>query len=75
MSNRKLQRKLKVEGTSYADVLDQTRESVAQFYLKQGDISLAEICYLLGFAEQSSFSRAFKRWTGSTPSQSRARRP
>lgn len=60
------------EGTTYADVLDETRASVAQVYLKQRDISLTVVGHLLGFAEQSSFSRAFKRWTGSTPSQSRA---
>ena len=67
MSGRTLQRRLKGEGATYAEVLDDVRASVAQVYLNQKDISLYEVSYLLGFAEQSSFTRAFKRWTGSTP--------
>ena len=71
MAGRTVQRKLKEEGTSYADLLNETRSSVAQVYLKERDLSLAEVGHLLGFSEQSSFSRAFKRWTGSTPRQYR----
>ncbi|MBV1861620.1 MAG: AraC family transcriptional regulator [Nannocystaceae bacterium] len=72
MSGRTLQRKLKEEDVAYAEVLDEVRAGVAQAYLSQSDIALAEVAYLLGFAEQSSFTRAFKRWTGSTPGASRA---
>lgn len=72
MSSRTLQRRLKDEGLSYATVLDETRANVARSYLDQPEFSLAEVGYLLGFADQSSFTRAFKRWTGSTPGTFRA---
>ena len=71
MSNRTLQRRLKDEGFTYAEVLDEIRTSVARVYLNQEGVSICEAGYLLGFAEQSSFSRAFKRWTGSTPGEYR----
>ena len=74
MSNRTLQRRVKDEGFTYAEVLDEIRTSVARVYLNQEGISICEAGYLLGFAEQSSFSRAFKRWTGSTPQRYRALR-
>jgi AraC-like DNA-binding protein len=73
MSNRTLQRRLKDEGFTYAEVLDEVRTSVAQLYLNQEGISIFEAGHLLGFAEQSSFSRAFKRWTGTTPGEYRQR--
>lgn len=62
-----LQRRLRQEGTSYQVVLDETRRWMAEAYLKDGRYSLAEIAFLLGFADQSNFTRAFKRWTGQTP--------
>lgn len=74
MSNRTLQRRLRDEGVTYAEVLDDLRTSIAQVYLDQDGVSICEAGYLLGFAEQSSFSRAFKRWTGSTPGEYRQRR-
>jgi AraC-like DNA-binding protein len=49
----------------------EVREATARLYLKQPDIALVEIGYLLGFADQSTFNRAFKRWTGWTPKQAR----
>ena len=51
---------------------DEVRSAMALLYLEQPDIAIAEVAYLLGFADQSTFNRAFKRWTGKTPARSRA---
>lgn len=72
MSERSLQRHLRELGYTYNALADEVREATARLYLEQPDIALAEIGYLLGFAEQSTFNRAFKRWTGRTPKQVRA---
>ncbi len=64
-----LQRQLKSEGLSYRDVLESTQRSLAKTYLRDKKYSLAQIAYLLGFSEQSNFSRAFKRWTSMSPRQ------
>ncbi len=71
MSPRTVQRRLKEEGWVFAELLDEMRKGTAQGYLQQPNISLAEVAYLLGFSEQSSFTRAFKRWTGATPKEFR----
>lgn len=62
-----LQRQLQAEGLSYREVLDDTRLSLAEDYLRQRKLSHAQIAYLLGFSDQSNFSRAFKRWTSKSP--------
>ena len=67
-----LQRQLKAEGLSYRDVLEGTQRSLAETYLRDRKYSLAQIAYLLGFSEQSNFSRAFKRWTSMSPRQYQA---
>jgi len=64
-----LQRQLQAEGLSYRDVLESTRRSLAEDYLRDRKHSLAQIAYLLGFSDQSNFSRAFKRWTFMSPRQ------
>lgn len=64
---RTLQRRLDDDATSFAEVLDAVRARLAQEYLRDREVSIHEVGYLLGFVEQSSFTRAFKRWTGSTP--------
>ncbi len=71
ISSRTLQRKLKEEGTSFTDLLQQTRLELARKYLRQPDRSVVETAYLLGFSEPSTFSRAFKRWTGQAPGEYR----
>jgi AraC-like DNA-binding protein len=71
MSLRTLQRKLADEATSYKDLLDETRRELAGQYLRQNCLSVSEVTYLLGFSEPSNFARAFKRWTGRTPSEFR----
>ena len=62
-----LQRQLQGEGTTYREVLEDTRRNLATEYLRDGRMSHAEIAYLLGFSDQSNFSRAFKRWFGKGP--------
>ncbi|WP_187276521.1 AraC family transcriptional regulator [Parahaliea maris] len=71
VSNRTLQRKLKEEGTSFMDLLQDTRLQLAQKYLRSPGRSVVETAYLLGFSEPSTFSRAFKRWTGQAPADYR----
>jgi AraC-like DNA-binding protein len=71
MSERSLQRRLGELGYTYNALADEVREATARLYLEQPDMALAEIGYLLGFADQSTFNRAFKRWTGCTPKQAR----
>ncbi len=73
MSARSLQRHLQGLGYSYNALADEVRAGTARLYLEQPDIAIAEIAYLLGFADPSTFNRAFKRWTGHTPSHARAR--
>jgi AraC-like DNA-binding protein len=72
MSLRTLQRKLNEENTSYKTLLEEIRRQLAGQYLRQACLSVSEVTYLLGFSEPSNFTRAFKRWTGHTPSEFRA---
>lgn len=64
-----LQRQLRAEGTKYREICDGTRKSLAEQYVRDGEFSLGEIAYQLGFTDQSNFSRAFKRWTGVAPGE------
>jgi AraC-like DNA-binding protein len=68
-SSSTLQRQLQSEGTSYREILKETRFGLAKEYLRDHRYSHAQIAYLLGFSDQSNFSRAFKRWTGVAPRQ------
>ncbi len=71
MSTRTLQRRLGDEGTSFQTVLATTREALARHYLTDETISTGEISFLLGYADPSSFYRAFHDWTGETPDRVR----
>ena len=71
-SARSLQRRLQAEGTSFAVVLDEARRVRAFERLTDPALSVAEIAFLLGYAEPAAFHHAFKRWTGQTPQQWRA---
>lgn len=71
MSARTLQRKLHALGTSHQELLDEMRKDLALRYLREPGMAVCEVAYLLGFSESSAFHRAFKRWTGSTPSEFR----
>jgi AraC-like DNA-binding protein len=64
-----LQRQLTAEGTNYRDILESTRRSLAEHYLREGGYTQAEIAFMIGFSDQSNFARAFKRWTGMSPGQ------
>ena len=67
LSERSLQRKLKERGTTFRTVLDNVREMAAIQYIKNPINTMSDIAFLLGFSEQSAFSRAFKKWTGTSP--------
>ena len=67
ISVRTLQAKLADADLKFSDILEQQRVDLAKTYLKQEQLSLDDIAANLGYSEQSSFGRAFKRWTGSTP--------
>lgn len=71
MGERTLQRRLKELGTSFSDLLEDARRELALAYLQDRRMSLLEISYLLGFSDPSSFSRAFRRWTGTAPRDAR----
>lgn len=73
LSVRTLQRRLKAEGLTYKAVLDELRKQFALDYLKNKELSIKEIAYLLDYAEPSSFIRSFKRWEGVSPSDFRKR--
>ena len=68
MSQTNLKRKLKEEATSYKAILDETRRELAAAYLKDMNLSIGEIAYLLGFTEPANFARSFTRWHGISPS-------
>lgn len=67
-SLRSLQRKLTEQGVSYKSLLESTREELGKQYISSSKYSISEVAYLLGFSEPGNFSRAFKRWTGQSPS-------
>ncbi len=71
LSTRTLQRRLRQERTSFKDVLRETRQQLARHYLLQTDINSSEIGFLLGFDDTSSFFRAYRSWTGTTPESMR----
>ena len=71
VSQRSLQRKLKQQVVSFTRLLENTRRELSMQYVRNPQHSLNEVAFLLGFAEPSNFSRAFKRWYGKSPSQFR----
>ena len=71
-SARTLRRRLEDHGTSFRELLDGTRAELARGYVADPRMPLAEVAFLLGFSEPSTFHRAFKRWTNMTPAAWRA---
>lgn len=71
LSTRTLQRRIGAHDLNFQQLLDRTRAELARGYMLEGNLSLAEIALLLGYSEQSAFTRAFKRWTGHTPKEMR----
>jgi AraC-like DNA-binding protein len=73
MSERTLQRRLREEGTSFAEILEGARRELSQLYLAEPNVAAYEVAFLLGYSEPSAFHRAFRRWTGVTPQEFRRR--
>jgi AraC-like DNA-binding protein len=71
ISRQTLFRQLKAEGTTFEAVLDEMRHRLALQYLRGKKVSVNEAAYLVGFSEPAAFSRAFKRWTGISPRETR----
>ena len=66
---RTLQRRLKLDGLTYAELLDESRSKMAQDYLSTRNLPMGNLAYMLGYADQSAFNHAFRRWYGMTPRQ------
>ena len=72
VSARTLQRKLGDSGTTFSRIVDETRHAQALAHFSRPQMSVNEVTHLLGFSCSSSFTRAFRRWTGLSPSEWRA---
>jgi AraC-like DNA-binding protein/predicted nucleic acid-binding protein len=76
IGERTLGRRLRQEGTTFRELLDDLRRRLALRHVGDSDLALSEIAFLLGFSQSAAFHRAFKRWTSQTPLEyRRARRP
>jgi AraC-like DNA-binding protein len=67
MSQRSFQRRLRAEGTTWSALVDEVRREVAVDRLRDASATLSEVAFFVGFSEASAFTRAFRRWTGTTP--------
>ena len=74
LSERTLSRNLAAEGSTFTDIMDQLRHTLALEYLKEPNLPLAQIAWLLGYEEPTSFTHAFRRWAGRPPSAVRSER-
>ncbi|HYE27827.1 MAG TPA: AraC family transcriptional regulator [Allosphingosinicella sp.] len=73
-SRQTLYRRLKAEGVTYEQLLDGLRRRLALRFMREQGLSVKEAAYRLGFSDPAAFSRAFKRWTGTSPGEMRGRR-
>jgi AraC-like DNA-binding protein len=73
LSQRTFARRLSLEGHTFSGVLEKLRSDLAERYLTDQSLSISKIAWLLGYQEVSAFTHAFKRWTGQTPREARAR--
>ncbi len=71
MTSRTLHRRLINEGTSYREILEDVKQTLAISYLSNTDLTIKEISYFLGYEDDRNFSRAFRRWQGISPSKFR----
>jgi AraC-like DNA-binding protein len=69
MTPRVLYRRLAAQGLNFRELRESALQQLAEQHLRDGRLSLADVALLLGYSEQSAFTRAFKRWTGHTPTQ------
>ncbi|MHB8269288.1 MAG: AraC family transcriptional regulator [Bradyrhizobium sp.] len=72
MSHRTLARQLAAEQLTFSQIQTELKTDLARRYLRDGDLPISQIAWLLGYREVSAFTHAFKRWTGTAPRQSRA---
>jgi AraC-like DNA-binding protein len=72
ISQRTLARHLSLHGMTFSALMDELRSDLAHHYLSDGNLSVSETAWLLGYREVASFSRAFKRWTGKRPREARS---
>jgi len=72
MTKRTLHRRLSEEGLTFRRLIDEVRKDLVRRHLEDPHLTLTDIAFLLGFGDASSFSRAFKRWFGTSPSRVRA---
>jgi len=72
MSQRTLARRLASEGQTFGDILNGLRFDLAKRYLRENDLQISKVAWLLGYQETSAFYHAFKRWAGKTPMQIRS---
>lgn len=75
LTERSLRRHLRDEGVSFRDLLRQCRMDMADYYLRQTDLSVTEIALKTGFADASNFTRAFSRWFSQNPTDFRKSHP
>jgi AraC-like DNA-binding protein len=73
MHSRTLHRRLAAEGTSYRELVDESRYAIARQMLTDTDADVSRVANVLSYADSSAFSRAFRRWSGTTPAQWRVR--
>jgi AraC-like DNA-binding protein len=74
-SRQTLYRRLKAEGLTFEQLLDGLRQRLALRFIRDEGLPVKDAAYRLGFSDPAAFSRAFKRWTGSSPSDLRGRKP
>lgn len=75
MTPRTLQRKLSTEGTTFRALTDTVKQELAESLLANRELTIADIAHKLGYFEPTSFQRAFRQWTGSTPMEYRKKKP
>lgn len=72
VSKQTLSRRLASEGCAFSDVLDELRMDLAKRYLRERNLQISEVGWLLGYRDSSVFSHAVRRWTGKSPRQVRS---
>jgi AraC-like DNA-binding protein len=72
-SDRTFARRLSAEGLTFSGLLERLRYDLAKRYLAEGELSVSQIAWLLGYQEVGAFSRAYKRWSGDSPRDARSK--
>lgn len=75
LSERTLKRRLAEQGLSFSEIVDRHRQERAMLLLRSRDLSIDEIAQRLGYSDAANFSRAFRRWTGTSPRAYRKSQP